>query len=139
MYCAICPKCRNKVLYLPEQAGQSRLCPNCHAEVVCQQASSQIVGKVASIFFGCVGIALLVGLGLLGGFTILLTHGGVAVAFGVLAMIFGLRVRDLLFICAAYLAFVLVVSYALKEPLKKKRADADQEVITVCLSRTPSP
>ena len=139
MYFANCPQCRDKIPYTIEEAGQSRVCPRCHAEVLCQQSLFQTAGKVATIGFGCLSIALLVAIGIHGGVVAVLATGAVVVVFGALALIGGMRVRDLWLIINALLLGMLGATWYTMSKNNNKRSDAGQKIIVVASPLPPPP
>ena len=124
---AACPQCSHQVQYLPEQTGMSGICPACNVDMVFRQGSRQIARTMVGAAVAVLSFAGLGFFGLMGGIVAMATHGGVAFTFVVLAVIFGMKVRDVFLIFAIYLGIVVLgtATVALDSQFhaRKKRAD----------------
>jgi hypothetical protein len=124
---ACCSACGAKVHYVGEQTGQTALCTGCNGNVVLRQSSMQVVQAAISILLAAISIGVLVFFGLMGGIVAWATHGTLIVIVGVLAIIFGMRVRDVFLILTLYL-WMTVVGRAMLKSGRASRGTTDTYV-----------
>ena len=121
MLFANCPKCGQQAQYVPEQTGLTGMCPACNADVVFQQAPGQIARTIAGVVVAILSFAALGFFGLIGGIVALASHGVVLVVVVIVAVVFGMKIRDVLLILALYLAVMVVGNMEWRSNAKTKR------------------
>jgi hypothetical protein len=124
MRTAVCSACGAKVNYAGEQSGQTALCTGCNENIVLRQSSMQVVQAAISVLLAAISICVLVFFGLVGGIVAWATHGTLIVIMGVLAIIFGMRVRDVFLILTLYL-WMTVVGRAMLKSGRASRGATD--------------
>jgi hypothetical protein len=125
---AVCPQCRARIPFVPEQTAQLGMCPSCHAEVELKQPGLVTAGAIASTILGVVSTILLGFFGCLGGINALFGHGILMFIVLLLAVLSGMRIRTVLFIFAVYFALVVVLSIAWTNKSSKKKSRTSQTV-----------
>ena len=123
MLFANCPMCGYQAQYVPEQTGLTGMCPGCSADVVFQQAPRQIARTIAGVVVAVLSFAALGFFGLIGGIVALASHGVVIVIVVVVAVVFGMKIRDVLLILALYLGVMVVANLEWRSNVRKKKAD----------------
>jgi hypothetical protein len=121
-----CPRCSHQLQYLPEQAGMSGICPACGVDMALRQDSRQIARMIVGVTVAALSFAGLGFFGLMGGIVALASGGGVAVAFALVAVYCGMKIRSVLQIFAIYLVLAVLgaAMVALESRYaRKKRAD----------------
>jgi len=105
----------------------SGICPACNVDVVFRQDSRQIARTIAGVVVAALSFAGLGFFGLMGGIVAIASGGGAVVIFAVLAVIFGMKIRDVFLIFAIYLVIVVLgaamVALDSRFHARKKSAD----------------
>jgi hypothetical protein len=127
---AHCSACGTKVHYAREQTGQTALCTGCNGNIVLRQSSMQVVQAAISILLAAISIGVLALFGLVGGIMAWATHGTLIVIMGVLAVTFGMRVRDVFLILTLYL-WMTVAGRAMLKSGRASRAHSTQGLLRI--------